>query len=312
MKKISIIIPCYNEEENIISITNAVVSVLENRLSGYDYEIIISDNCSKDNTRVLIREICEKNRKIKAIFNMRNFGPDNSRNNAYFSAAGDCSIIVFANFQNPPELIPAFVREWEAGYKFVAAVKIDSKENKIILLIRRLYHKIIRMVSDIEQIENYTGYALFDKQIIDIMRSLNDPLLHTHSVPADLGFKRKEIPYIQPARRSGKSKYNFYRHYETAARAFTSYTNTGLRIATITGFICAAISFFIAVGYFIYKLFNRDAPGTAPVIGGIFILSSLQLFLMGFIGEYIMAINTRLINRPVVVEEERINFDEAK
>lgn len=314
MKKISIVIPCYNEEKNIVPITNAVVSILETQLSNYDYEIIISDNCSQDNTRVLIRGICAKNKKIKAIFNTRNFGPDSSGNNACFSTTGDCSIVVFADFQNPPELIPAFIREWEAGYKFVAAVKTGSKENKFMWVIRRIYYKLMRSFTDVEQIENYMGYALVDRQIIDIMRGLNDPLLYGRSVPVDLGFKRKEIPYVQPMRRAGKSSYNFYRYYEAAMRAFTSYTNIGLRIATIIGFICAAISFLIAVGYFIYKLRNWGSFtwGIAPVIIGVFLLGSLQLFFIGFIGEYIMAINTRLMNRPIVVEEERINFDDDK
>jgi glycosyltransferase involved in cell wall biosynthesis len=310
MQKISVLIPSYNEEENIVPITESVTALFNMALSSYDYEIVIIDNFSTDNTRALIRELCAKNKKIKAIFNTRNFGPTNSNFYGFCQTSGDCTIPINADFQTPVELIPALVREWEAGCKFVAAIKTNSKESKIMWLVRTVYYKLLRRLSNADMLDHFIGFGLYDKCIVDAMKRLDDPLPFFKGMLLGIGYKRKEIPYLQPKRRAGKSSYNFLRYYSEAMLAFTSYTNTGLRIVTIFGFICAGISFCIALVYLIFKLINWDTftLGMAPAVIGIFFLGSLQLFSIGFIGEYIMAINARLMRRPLVVEEERLNF----
>ncbi|MDR1803640.1 MAG: glycosyltransferase family 2 protein [Treponema sp.] len=311
MKKISILIPCYNEEKNVIPLSGEIVNIVENKLASYDYEIIFIDNCSTDNTRPLLRDICNKNHRIKAIFNARNFGQHNSPYYGLCQTSGDCSIHICADFQDPVELIPVLVEEWEKGYKIISCIKTKSKENRIIRFLRTCYYKIIKKMSDIEQIEHFTGFGLYDKSFIDILRSLHDPIPFLRGVVAELGFKRKEINYEQQKRRAGKTKNNWYTLYDAAMLSFTSYTKIGLRIATIVGFITAAVTFVVALVYFIYKLLYWDAfsVGIAPLVIGVFFLGSLQLFFIGFIGEYVMSINTRLMNRPLVIEEERINFD---
>jgi glycosyltransferase involved in cell wall biosynthesis len=310
MKKISILIPCYNEEENVVPISKAIVDIIEKELAQYDYEVLFIDNCSTDNTRSLLRTICAGNNKIKAIFNVRNFGQFNSPFHGLCQTMGDCAICICADFQDPVELIPTLVREWENGYKIVSCIKITSKENKFFRFLRTCYYKLIKKMSDIEQIEHFTGFGLYDKSFIDVLRNLHDPIPFLRGIVAELGFQRKEIQYEQQKRRAGKTHNNWYSLYDAAMLSFTSYTKIGLRIATIAGFIVAVITFFIAFIYLVYKLlfWNTFAAGTAPVVIGIFFIGSLQLFFIGFIGEYIMAINTRIMNRPLVIEEERINF----
>jgi glycosyltransferase involved in cell wall biosynthesis len=310
MKKISILIPCYNEEENVVPICNTIISTLEKDLSSYDYEIVFIDNCSTDNTRPLLRELCARNCRVKAIFNIRNFGQFNSPFYGMCQTDGDCTILACADFQDPLELIPVFVGEWERGYKIVSGIKATSKENKLMRLLRTFYYKTIKKMSFIDQIEHFTGFGLYDKSFIDILRNLHDPIPFLRGIVAELGFRRKDIQYEQQKRRAGKSHNNWYTLYDAAMLSFTSYTKIGLRIATIAGFVVAVVTFIIACFYLIYKLLYWDmfAAGTAPIVIGIFFLGSLQLFFTGFIGEYVMAINTRIMNRPLVIEEERINF----
>jgi glycosyltransferase involved in cell wall biosynthesis len=310
MKKISVLIPCYNEEGNIIPISQDIDGIFEKELPQYDYEIIFIDNCSIDNTRILLREICRKNHHIKAIFNIRNFGQFNSPFYGMCQTSGDCTIVVCADFQDPLALIPVFVREWEHGYKIVCGIKTSSKENKLLRLLRTGYYKMIKKMSDIDQIEHFTGFGLYDKSFVDILRNLHDPIPFLRGVVAELGFKRKDIHYEQQKRRAGRTHNNWYSLYDAAMLSFTSYTKVGLRIATILGFIVAIVTLVIAFIYFILKLIRWDifSAGIAPLIIGIFFLGSVQLFFIGFIGEYIMTINTRLMNRPLVLEEERINF----
>jgi len=311
VKKISILIPCYNEQENVIPLSGEIVRILEDGLASYDYEIIFIDNYSTDNTKPLLREICQKNQRIKAIFNTRNFGQFNSPYYGMCQTSGDCTILICADFQDPLELIPVFIHEWENGYKIVSAIKTKSRENKLIHILRSFYYSTIKKMSDIEQIEHFTGFGLYDKSFIDILRGLHDPIPFLRGVVAELGFKRKEINYEQQKRRAGKTKNNWYTLYDAAMLSFTSYTKIGLRIATIIGFIMAILTFIVALVYFIYKLLYWDtfSAGIAPLVIGVFFLGSLQLFFIGFIGEYIMSINIRLMNRPLVIEEERINFD---
>jgi hypothetical protein len=201
-------------------------------------------------------------------------------------------------------------KEWENGYKIVSGIKTKSKENKIMRFLRSCYYKTIKKMSDVEMIEHFTGFGLYDKSFIDILRNLHDPIPFLRGIVAELGFKRKEIHYEQQRRKAGKTKNNWYTLYDAAMLSFTSYTKIGLRIATITGFIAAGLTLIVALVYFIYKLLYWDSfsAGIAPLVIGVFFLGSLQLFFIGFIGEYVMSINIRLMNRPLVIEEERINF----
>ena len=311
MKKISILVPCYNEQENVVPLSGGIIKIFETELASYDYEIVFIDNCSADNTRPLLREICKKNHRIKAIFNARNFGQFNSPYYGMCQTSGDCTIAICADFQDPVELIPVFIKEWEKGYKIVSGIKTKSRENKLVRFLRSCYYRIIKKMSDVEQIEHFTGFGLYDKSFIEILRNLHDPIPFIRGIVAELGYKRKDIHYEQQKRKAGKTKNNWYTLYDAAMLSFTSYTKIGLRIATIIGFIAAGLTFIAALVYFIYKLLFWDSfsAGIAPLVIGVFFLGSLQLFFIGFIGEYVMSINTRLMNRPLVIEEERINFD---
>lgn len=310
MKKISIVIPCFNEEENVVPMSNAVVNIMNSELSEYDYEIVFIDNCSTDKTRELLRRLCKSNKKIKAIFNAKNFGQFNSPYHAICQSTGDCTIGICCDFQDPVELIPRMVAEWEKGYKIVTPIKIKSKENPIMRFLRGCYYKIIRKMSDVEQIEHFTGTGLYDKTFVDVLRKLDDPTPFLRGIVAELGFKRKEIFYEQEERRAGKTHNNFYSLYDAAMLSFTSYTKVGLRFATIGGVFLGLFSLIIALFYLIYKLTHwKDfQAGVAPAVIGMFFFMSVQLFFTGLLGEYVMSINTRVMKRPLVVEEERINF----
>lgn len=311
MKKISIVIPTYNEEKNVELLSNEIVNILNKQLSKYDYEIIFIDNDSKDNTQNIIENICSKNQKIKAIFNTKNFGQSNSPFYGLCQSSGDCTMLICADFQDPLELIPDFVKEWESGYKIVCGIKTTSEENKIIRFFRTCYYKTIKHMSNIEQIEHFTGFGLYDKSFIDILKKLDDPMPYLRGIVAELGFKRKNINYRQNKRKFGKTSNNFYSLYDFAMLGFTSYTKIGLRISTIFGSIIACISTIIALIYLILKCINWYSfqAGTAPLLIGMFFLGAIQLFFIGLIGEYILSINTRVMKRPLVIEEKRINFD---
>ncbi len=309
-KKVSIMIPCYNEEENIVAITDAVAGQME-QLPQYDYEIVVIDNCSTDNTRPLLREICAKNKKIKAIFNVKNFGQFNSPVYGMMQTTGDCTISICADFQDPVEMIPEFLKYWEEGYQIVHGVKTSSKESGLMYGLRSIYYKLIKKYSSVDQIEHFTGFGLYDKSFIDVLRKLKDPTPFIRGIVAELGGKRKAIPYEQPQRRAGKTHNNWYSLYDGAMLSFTSYTKIGLRMATFLGGGIAIVSFMVAFVYLIMKLcnWNNFNAGQAPVLIGMFFLGAVQLIFLGVIGEYILSMNQRIMNRPLVVEEERINFD---
>lgn len=314
MKKISIMIPCYNEEENVVPISEAIVRELTDSLPEYDYEILFIDNDSKDNTRPLLREICKKNPKIKAIFNVKNFGQFNSPYYGMLQTTGDCTICMCCDFQDPVEMIPKLVHEWENGYKIVCAIKTTSKENKIMRFLRTCYYKLIRKMSDVEQIEHFTGFGLYDKSFIEVLRNLKDPSPFLRGIVAELGYRRKDIPYEQAKRRAGKTHNNFYTLYDAAMLSFTSYTKIGLRLATFCGVGVGIVSFLVGMVYLILKLIMWDnfPMGMAPVLIGMCFLGSVQLFFIGLLGEYVLNINTRVMNRPLVIEEERLNFDNSE
>lgn len=311
-KTISVMIPCFNEEENARAIYEAVENEFLTALPQYDYEILFIDNKSTDKTRDIIRQICSENKKVKAIFNCKNFGQFNSPYYGLLHTSGDCCITMCADFQDPVEMIPVFVKEWENGYKIVCGIKTKSKENKLIYAARSIYYKMIKKMSSVDQIEQFTGFGLYDKSFIETLRELKDPQPFFRGIVAELGPTRKEIEYEQPKRRAGKTHNNFFTLYDAAMLSFTSYTKIGLRLAIFAGGILSAIGFIIALVYLILKLiyWNRFSAGTAPILIGVFLMGSIQLFFIGLLGEYIMNINNRVMNRPLVVEEERLNFDD--
>lgn len=310
MKKISILIPCYNEEENVVPMSEAIVNLFEGELSQYDYELLFIDNDSTDNTRPLLRGICAKNKHIKAILNAKNFGQFNSPYYGILQTTGDCTISMVCDFQDPIDLIPQYLKEWENGYKIVIGIKKTSKENPIMYRLRGIYYKIIKKFSNVEQIEHFTGSGLYDREFVEVLRNLKDPTPFLRGIVAELGYRRKEIPYEQPKRRAGKTHNNFYTLYDAAMLSFTSYTKIGLRMATFTGVGIGIVSAVMGLAYLILKLiyWDRFAAGTAPMLIGIFFLGAIQLFFLGFMGEYILSMNQRIMNRPLVIEEERINF----
>lgn len=312
MKKISVLIPTYNESENVEPLSEAITEMFAT-IPQYDYEIVFIDNDSKDDTREKIRELNKNNKKVKAIFNAKNFGQNNSPYYGLLQTTGDCAILMCADFQDPVDMLPKMIEKWDVeGYKIVSCIKTTSKENKFIRFIRTCYYRLIKKFSEVEQIEHYTGFGLYDKSFLDVLRDLKDPTPFLRGVVAELGYKRTEIEYEQQKRRAGKSKNNFFSLYDIAMLSFTSYTKIGLRLATFVGVGIALLSFIIALFYLVYKLIYWDTfnIGTAPMVIGIFFLGAVQLVFMGILGEYILSINKRIMNRPLVVEEERIGFDE--
>ena len=311
MKKISIMVPCYNEEENVIPMSEALVAELT-KLENYDYEILFIDNCSLDTTRDKLREICAKNKKIKAIFNSKNFGQFNSPYYGLCQTTGDCTISVCCDFQDPVEMIPRFIEEWEKGYKIVCAVKTSSKESKLMYALRSIYYKTVKKFSKVEQIEHFTGFGLYDKSFIKVLRELGDPTPFIRGIVAELGPKIKKIEYEQAERRAGKTSNNFASLYDAAMLSFTSYTKIGVRLASILGGLMCGGSALAAVVCLILKLIRPYVfftTGTAAIILTTVFVGGLILFFLGFLGEYIMSMNARIMNRPLVIEEERINFD---
>lgn len=310
MKKISILIPTYNEEENVQPLVKAISNIFEEKLEKYDYEIVFIDNASKDDTRTKIREMVYANGHVKAIFNAKNFGQFNSPYYGLMQTTGDCTILMCADFQDPVELIPDFISEWEQGYKIVIGQKVTSQEGKMMYWLRSCYYKVIKRFSDVEQIEHFTGFGLYDRDFIDILSNLDDPTPFLRGIVAELGYKRKEIPYEQQKRRAGKTSNNFYSLYDAAMLSFTSYTKIGLRIATFIGMAISFFSIVIGIVYLILKLilWEEFVAGTAPILIGMFFLGAVQLIFLGLLGEYVLSINQRIMKRPLVIEEERIGF----
>lgn len=311
MKKVSIMIPCYNEQENVLPISEAVVAQMEG-FAEYDYEILFIDNCSQDGTRPLLRKICAKNPKIRAIFNAKNFGQFNSPYYGLCQTTGDCTISLCCDFQDPVEMIPRLLREWEQGYQIVCAIKTSSKENRLMYAIRSLYYRTLKRTSRIEQIEHFTGFGLYDKSFIEVLRALDDPTPFIRGIVAELGSRVKLIEYEQARRRAGRTHNNFFSLYDAAMLSFTSYTKIGMRLASFLGILMSSGSFLAAVVCLVLKLINPSyffTTGTAAILLTVLFVGGVQLFFIGFAGEYLLSINARTMRRPLVIEEERINFD---
>ena len=311
MKRISVVTPCFNEEENVEEMYRQVKDIFS-KLSDYAYEHIFIDNASADKTVAILKTIAAQDKNVKIIVNIRNFGWIRSPYYGILQAHGDAVIFMASDFQDPPALIPEFVKKWEEGSKIVIGVKHKSKENFLMFGIRKFFYSIMSRISDTEHIKDFTGFGLYDKSFVDIMRVLDEPYPYLRGIVSELGYDRSEVEFVQPKRLKGKSYGNFYRLYDAAMLGFVNHSKLPLRLASFIGFGVATISLLVALGYLIYKLvfWNYFIVGAAPLVIGLFFFSAVQLFFIGIIGEYIGAIFTQVKKRPLVIEKERINFSE--
>ena len=312
MKKISLISSCYNEEENLDTLYDRVVKAIEPYSNNYEFEYILLDNGSSDNTEGKLRELAQKDKRIKVILNARNFGHIRSPYYGMVQCSGDAIIYLASDLQDPPELIGDFIKKWEDGYKIVLGKKTQSEESFPMFMIRTAYYELISRIADDDTslVKNCTGFGLFDRCVIDIIKQLDDPYPYIRGLICDIGFEKAFVEYKQPSRRRGISKNNFYSLYDNAMIGIVKHSKVPLRLMTFPGFGLSFLSLGVAVFYFILKLmfWNEFALGLAPIIISLFFLGSVQLFCMGVLGEYIGAIYTRVNKKPVVVEKERINF----
>lgn len=310
MKLISIVTPCFNEEENVQEVYIQVKEVFA-KLPDYRYEHIFIDNASKDRTVAILKEIAHKDRNVKIIVNAKNFGHIRSPYHAYLQARGEAVILLAADLQDPPSMIADFIKKWEEGYKVAIGVKKKSRENFIMFGIRKLYYNLIDRIAEVEHIKDFTGFGLYDKSFVDILRRLDEPYPYFRGLVAELGAERFEMGYEQQERKKGKTHNNFYTLYDMAMLGFVNHSKVPLRLASFTGFVCAFLSFIVAIGYFLYKLIFWDEfqVGIAPLVIGFFFFMAVQLVFIGMVGEYIGAIYTQVKRKPLVIEKERINFD---
>lgn len=312
MKKISIVTSCYNEELNIEEFYERCLKQIDMFRDKYEFEFIVADNSSTDNTVKKLREIAEKDKTFKVILNSRNFGQLRSPFHALQQAFGDAVIILCSDLQDPPELISELITSWENGNEAVMLQKNSSEENPLIFVLRKIYYHILSKMSDsgVELAENCTGSGLYDKKVVDFLRNIDDTIPFFRGLICEAGFKRAYVQFEQPLRKNGKSTNNFYTLYDLGMNGIVKYTRIPLRIMAITGFIMSLISLFGAFVYFVWKLLNWDSfsIGIAPILICILFLGSVQLFCLGLLGEYIGIIYSRVDKKPIVVEKERINF----
>jgi polyisoprenyl-phosphate glycosyltransferase len=305
---ISIVTPCYNEAENLEELCQRICEAM--RKVNYDYEHIVIDNASTDESVTILKKIAENDKHLKVIVNTRNFGHIRSPYHALLQSTGAAVIGMASDLQDPPERIPEFIQKWEDGYKVVVGVKTRSEENWILYSIRTLYYRGLRALSEVPLIENFTGFGLYDREVINIARDLNDPYPYFRGLIAEIGFPIALIEFVQPLRKHGITKNNFYTLYDLAMLGLTGYTKVPLRLAAMLGFLAAAISFLVGLIYLLYKIifWTQFSVGLAPVVIGLFFLGSVQMIFLGMVGEYIGAIFTQVVHRPLVIEKERINF----
>jgi polyisoprenyl-phosphate glycosyltransferase len=306
---ISIVTPCFNEEGNIEELVKQIKDVFI-KMNHTNYEHIIIDNDSQDNTQILLREMAAKDPKIKVILNNRNFGHIRSPYYGLLQAKGDCAVLMASDLQDPPEMIIDFVKKWREGYKVVLGVKTQSEESPIMFAIRKAYYDFVARVSDTKLVKNNTGFGLYDKKVIEILNDIQDPYPYFRGLISELGFKAAKIDFHQPSRKRGVTSNNFYKLYDIAMLGITSHSKVPLRMATMSGFLLSILSFITAMAYFVLKLIFWDQfqMGIAPILIGVFFFMSIQLFFIGIIGEYVGFIHTQVMKRPLVTEKERINF----
>jgi len=308
-KFISIVTACYNEQENVREVYNRVRQEIE-KLPNYNYEHIFIDNASTDRTVAIIKEIAVSDKRVKVIVNTRNFGHIRSPFHALLQAKGDAVISIVADLQDPPEMIGNFLKKWEEGYKIVVGVKIGSEEAKPLYAARKFYYDIICKLAEVRLIKNFTGFGLYDKQVIEILRGVGDPYPYFRGLICDIGFEIGEIEYVQPLRKRGLTKNNFYTLYDMAMLGLTNHSKVPLRLATMLGFAMSIVSLAIGLVYLIFKLlfWQQFSLGLAPLVIGLFFFASVQLIFLGIVGEYVGAIHTQVLKRPLVTEKERVNF----
>ena len=309
MKIISIVTPCFNEEANVEILHTQIVEAMS-EMQEYDFEHIYIDNASTDQTLSILRKLAADDKRVKVIVNSRNFGHIRSPFYGLLQAQGDVVICMASDLQDPPSMIPQFIKKWEEGFMVVMGVKSRSEESKIMYFLRTTYYKSLAKLSDVQLVENFTGFGCYDQQVIEILRQMNDPYPYFRGLIADIGFPTARIEFTQSKRKHGVTKNNFYTLYDMAMLGFTNNTKVPLRLATMFGFLTALISLLIGLFYLIYKLVNWQnfQLGSAPIIIGLFFFGAIQLFFLGIVGEYIGAIYTQVLHRPLVIEKERINF----
>lgn len=311
-KKISILTACFNEQDNVAGLIEAVGDVFK-KMPQYNYEHIFIDNSSTDKTVDILKAIANTNKQVKIIVNTRNFGHIRSPYHGLLQCEGDAVVSLVSDFQDPPEMISQFIVKWEEGHKIVIGVKTHSKENAFMHAVRKFFYNLLAQASSSSDppVKNFTGFGLYDQRFISVLRGLEDPYPYFRGLITELGFDRYEIEYTQPRRKSGKTKNNFFTLYDMAMLGFVNHSKLPLRLSAFIGFVTAIISFSIGLFYLIFKLvyWKEFQLGLAPLIIGIFFFSSIQLFFIGVIGEYIGAIHTQVRKRPLVIEKERVNFD---
>ena len=313
MKKITVVSSCFNEVENLEEFCRRVREAFE-KLPEYEFDMIIADNCSSDGSRDLLRRLAAEDHRIKVILNAGNYGHIRSPYNALLQADGDAAVMICSDLQEPPELIPELVRRWEEGYRVVCAVKPQSRENPVMFRIRCFYYWLLDRFSELPQLHNFTGFGLYDRRFIEALRRYHEPYPYFRGLVSEIGFRRIEVPYVQERRKHGRTKNNFFTLYDMAMTGFVNHTKLPLRLAAFSGLILAFLSLLTAAGYLVYKLLYWDTfqLGLAPLVIGLFFFSAVQLIFIGVIGEYIGAIWTQVKNRPLAIEEEKINFDDEK
>lgn len=308
-RKISILTPCYNEQENVVPLYETIMGIMAG-VDGIDYEHIYIDNASTDGTVTKLRDLAAKDKRVKVILNARNFGHIRSPFYGLLQADGDAVIYMASDFQDPPDLIPKLIDGWQRGAKAVLAIKDSSDESGLFFMLRRFYYRLVERLADVRTYQNFTGFGLYDRAVVDYCRSLEDPYPYFRGIIAETGLPTEEVHYHQPVRKRGITKNNFYTLYDMAMLGITNHSKIPLRLATMSGFLMSVLSLLVGIIYLIYKLlFWQQFPaGTAPLVIGLFFFASVQLFFIGILGEYIGSIHTQVHKRPLVVEKERLNF----
>jgi glycosyltransferase involved in cell wall biosynthesis len=309
---ISVMVPCYNEEGNVGALYDRVCEVL-GKIPDIRFQFVFIDNASTDRTPELLRAMAARDPRVKVIFNIRNFGPLRSPLHGFYASPGDAVICMACDLQDPPDLLAEFVRYWRNGIKVVVGVKQQSRESRLMFFLRGTYYRILSRISETPLIDNFTGFGLYDREVVEVLRRIPDRRPYFRGLIAELGFTRAEVPFMQPRRERGVTKNNFYALYDAAMTGLTSHSRLPLRLATMAGFILGTLSLLVAILYLILKLifWDRFPLGQAPVVFGVFFLGSVQLFFIGILGEYIGAIHAQIHPRPWVVERERLNFDKT-
>lgn len=310
MKHITVVTPCYNEEENVEEVYRQARAVFET-IEGVTYEHLFIDNFSSDRTPEILRAMAAADRNVKVILNARNFGHIRSPYHGLLQARGDAAILLVADLQDPPELMKAFVEHWHNGAKLVVGVKPTADESGLMFAIRRAYYRTVTRIADVKLIQNFTGFGLYDRQVLEELRRIDDPYPYLRGLVSEVGFEAVQVPYNQPRRKRGITKNNFYTLYDIAMLGITSHSRVPLRIATMAGFALSGVSLGVSLLYLILKVlfWSEFSMGTAPILIGMFFFASVQLFFIGLLGEYVGAILTHVMKRPLVVERERLNFD---